>query len=685
MYRCASGSIYRLSVSREGETCVQNYSTKNFLGLGFSRFSASLFLAATLAVVAGCGSGGAGNGSSGGAATPADTTPPEATGASIQLLASSPQMPSAGGDTNTVDLTAVVLSTDKQAVSGRAVTFSSATDSSAFINNISGGGVSDANGLVTAKLNLGTNKANRTIVVSAKADSATAANGVDVTGTTLTISGNSSLALNATTTLTFTVKDSAQIPLPGITVTVASQAGNAVAPATGVTNNSGQITAVVTGSVAGNDTITATAAGASAIQALTISGANFAFTAPALVAPATSIDIPLNVPTPVSVNWKDAAGVPISGQLVDFATSRGTITASATTNAAGDTPAGVTVSSNTAGAAIISASGPSNTPAATLNVAFVATTASSVTVQAVPSTIQVTSGSASQATNSSTISVLVRDADNNLVKNAGVNFSITSDPSGGSLTAARAVTDVTGSASVTYKAGGTSSPSNGVVIRATVTDVNGDASIAALPAPVVSTASLTVAGQSLLVRLGADNLVVSNSPVPTYSKTYVAIVTDAAQNPVAGTTVRFSLRPGRFEKGYYVAPVPPGTFWTKAATPTTCPNEDLNFNGNVDPFEDTNTNGQLDPGGSAIVNATAVTDANGVANAIVTYPKDHATWAEMILEARTGVVGNDPPALVTFTLPGLAADYNVAAVPPPGQTSPYGAGVAPDNVCTNTN
>ena len=657
---------------------MQNYFTQNFLNRGFSRFSASLFLAATLAIVAGCGSGGAGNGSSGGTSTPGDTTPPVATAASIQLLASSPQMPSAGGTANTVDLTAIVLSATGQAVSDRTVTFSRGTDS-AFFTDISAGGVSDDNGIVTSVLNLGSDKSNRTITISATADSATATNTVDVTGTTVTISGTSSLAFDATTTLTFTVKDSAGTALPNVTVSVASATGNTIAltPATGITNGSGQITADITAENAGNDTITATVAGASATQVLTISDASFAFTTPTLVAPATSIDIPLNTATTVSVNWKNA-GVPQAGEGVTFATSRGTVVGSpATTNATGDT-AGVTVSSSSAGTAIVTASGTGGTPAATLTVAFVATTASSVAVQAVPGTIQVTTGVASQTSNSSTISVLVRDAANNLVKNAGVDFKVTSDPSGGVLNSARAITDVNGSASVTYTAGTTSSPSNGVIIQASVTDING-----AVIAPVTNTTTLTVAGQSLLVRLGTDNLVEGAAPVN--NKTYVAIVTDSAGNAVVGTTVRFALRPGQYSKGFYTFIAEPINQWVQTVT-VTCPNEDLNFNGILDTpptvavSEDNNGNNTLDPGNVATVTATATTNASGVATATITYAKDHATWVEDILEARTGVVGNDPPALVTFVLPGLGSDYTTQSVAPPGVISPYGQGA----VCNNT-
>jgi hypothetical protein len=590
-------------------------------------------------------------------------------GTRVQLLASSPQMPSSG--TTTVDLTAIVLDATGQAVTGAAVVFSTGTDPSAFITAISpAGGISDASGSVTAKLNLGSNKSNRFISVSATALGATASTGVDVTGTAITVSGSSSLAFGATTTLTFSLKDSAGIALPGFTMTLASAAGNAIAPASGTTNASGQLSAVVTGSVGGNDVITATAAGTSKTQALTVSSAGFAFTTPT-----PSVDIPLNTPTSLSVHWT-SAGAPVVGLPVTFSTSRGTITGSpSTTDAAGDTPT-VLISSSSAGTATISASGPGGTPAATVNVTFVATTASSVAIQAVPGTIQITTGAGSQTSNKATLSVIVRDAANNLVKNAGVDFTVTADPTGGSLNAARAITDVTGGASVTYTAGSVSSPQNGVAIQATVTDVGGV--LVGGPA-VTDTATLTVSGQSLLVRLGTDNLVQSLPPLN--KKTWVAIVTDAGGNAVPNVTVIFALRPGHYRKGQYVVPPPPAVQRWVQSPSVECLNEDINFNGNIDPGEDTpvgtapagpNGNGSLEPGGVATVNTTAVTDASGIATAVITYPKDHATWAEYTLEARTGVSSNDPPTLATFFLVGLASDYQDVNVSPPGQFSPYG-------------
>lgn len=365
--------------------------TQNLFSREIPRISAAFFLAAALA---GCGSGQH-------IRTPSPPVDDPVTGpavASIQLLASNPQIASSGA--TTVELTAVVLSSTRQTLSGKTVVFSTGSDSTAFINGISASGVSDANGIVTAKLNLGGDKTNRTITVSATTEAVTATNTVDVIGTTVSVSGNSSLAFGASTALTFSVKDSAGTALQNIAVSVASATGNTIvlAPTTGVTNSSGQVTATVTATAAGNDTITASGAGASATQTLAISSASFAFTAPA-----ASVEIPLNTATAVSVNWQEA-GAAVVGSAVSFSSSRGTVTGSpATTNASGDAT-GVTVASATAGPAIITASGPGGTPAVTLDVVFVATSASSATVQAVPGTVQVTTGSASQTNNSATIS-----------------------------------------------------------------------------------------------------------------------------------------------------------------------------------------------------------------------------------------------------------------------------------------
>ena len=70
-----------------------------------------------------------------------------------------------------------------------------------------------------------------------------------------------------------------------------------------------------------------------------------------------------------------------------------------------------------------------------------------------------------------------------------------------------------------------------------------------------------------------------------------------------------------------------------------------------------------------------------VAFATLTYPKSYAYWAEVELQARAGVVGNDPPTKARFFLEGLASDYANKDVAPPGALSPFGQAT----VCSNKN
>lgn len=152
--------------------------------------------------------------------------------------------------------------------------------------------------------------------------------------------------------------------------------------------------------------------------------------------------------------------------------------------------------------------------------------------------------------------------------------------------------------------------------------------------------------------------------------------------------MQFALRPGHYEKGYFLFDTV-NKIWAQVFTlpPTTstagaCRNMDVNFNGILDPGEDTGfswvdstgaaVTPHLLPGAVAVVNSPATTDSSGVATATITYPKDHSYWTEVTLEARTSVTSNDPPTWVTFYLPGPASDYTDAATPPPGQISPYG-------------
>jgi hypothetical protein len=222
----------------------------------------------------------------------------------------------------------------------------------------------------------------------------------------------------------------------------------------------------------------------------------------------------------------------------------------------------------------------------------------------------------------------------------------------------------------------------GVLAIAGCSSENSGSSLGVLSTGTTTGTGTGPSGQPVLVRLGTDNLVQSVPPL--YKKIWVAIVTDTAGNPVAGTTVIFAMRsgsvltPGRYLKGRYVLPppAPAAQVWTQSVS-VICPNEDVNFNGILDPGEDRNGNGVLDPPGVADVNPTGISDASGIAQATLTYPKNYASWAEFTLEARTGT---GTPARAAFILVGLATDYSDLTSAPPGAFSPFGQ----SGSCTDT-
>ncbi len=133
----------------------------------------------------------------------------------------------------------------------------------------------------------------------------------------------------------------------------------------------------------------------------------------------------------------------------------------------------------------------------------------------------------------------MRDANNNLVKNKTVTFTIVSDVSGGRLTPASAITDSFGSAGAYFIAGASSGGLAGVTIRAAVVGTS-----------VTATTTLTVAKKALFISLATGPTITKVDPNK-YQKDYVALVTDSAGNPVAGATIVSTVTPMYYKKGYY--------------------------------------------------------------------------------------------------------------------------------------
>src|SRR5262249_44151812 len=161
-------------------------------------------------------------------------------------------------------------------------------------------------------------------------------------------------------------------------------------------------TFTVQGTKGGTDTITATALGLTQTISVTVSAQSFTFTAPT-----SGAKVNLGVSQAVTVNWL-SNGTPVAaGTQVTFSASRGTLSSTtAVTDASGN--ASVSISSTGAGPAIIDATGTGVSAQVSLD--FVATTPTQIAVQAGPAAVAVQG--------QSTVSALVRDANNNLVEGA---------------------------------------------------------------------------------------------------------------------------------------------------------------------------------------------------------------------------------------------------------------------------
>jgi fibronectin type 3 domain-containing protein len=602
---------------------------------------------------------GCGAGSSGDTPSPTPETNPAA---SIDLLVSNPQLNSDGA--TTVALTAIVKDSSNRALSGKSVSFSADSGVLAVTS-----GTTDANGTATATLGTGGNPTNRTIRVSASTGSISAAtNNVTVTGTALSISGAASLSSGDTTPLTIFLKDSAGAGIVGKTVTVTSANGNTLSPASAATNASGQVIVNVTATVGGTDKITASSIGATKGFDLTVNTTILTFITPP---PLATTEIPIGTNQTVTVAYMSGT-IPQPGVTVNFLTTRGALSsASAVTGANGR--ATVTVASTNSGPALLVASIVGG-PTAQAAVEFVAPTPSSLTLQATPATIGTNSGGLT--TEKSLITAVVRDANDNLVKNKTVSFTIINDASAGSLTPASSITDSFGTASTYFISGASPGGLGGVTIRASVVGT-----------AVTATTSLTVARKSLFIALAAGNEIKTGPVSNSYLKEFVALVTDSAGNPVVGATVVPTIVPLYYQKGYYTYSTS-SSRWTQVGTLVSsfsthpgipaCWNEDLmthnplyDFNGVLDPGEDQNGNNRLDPGDVVSVTAT-VTNSSGLSTVSLVYAEDYAYWVTVKLETFTGTSGSTASAFVDYTLEGMASDFVNPGISPPGNPSPFG-------------
>jgi len=254
----------------------------------------------------------------------------------------------------------------------------------------------------------------------------------------------------ATSLITVTLKDASSNPALGKTVTLASSRGatDTISAASGASDANGVVTFTVTSTTVGAPVFTATDITDSIVLASTATvtftvGAVNAGTSTVAAAP-TSVQADGSTTSTITVTLKDAYNNPVAGKTVTLVSSRvaeDTISAASGTSSVSGVVT-FTVTSTTAGSSVFTATGDGVAITPTATVTFGASAAAS-TVAAAPSSVTADGSSAS------TITVTLKDADNQPVTNKTVTLAKTSGPGTPVITTVSGTTDTNGVATFT--------------------------------------------------------------------------------------------------------------------------------------------------------------------------------------------------------------------------------------------
>ena len=574
------------------------------------------------------------------------TTTAVVTPASVEVLASANEVLSAGAE---VLITAVVKNVNNVGMADQTVTFA-----------VNGGATLRApttttndDGVATARLSAGANKALRSVTVTVTSGSATGSITLPVSGTRITLTGPASLKLGDVSTYLARLVDSSGNGIGGASISILSDNGNGLSSSSVTTSPNGEASFIYTANKSGVDKITIAGLGATSQVLVGVSAIDFT-----VLAPESNKNVLVGASQSISVQYKDGV-FGQAGETVLFSTTRGSLSAaSAVTDVNG--VATVTVSSNSSGPANVVAQIP-GVGQITLPLQFVATTPASLVLQANPGAVLPNTGGST--TNQSTLEAVVLDASGNAVANRQVNFTILKDDgNNGQLSSPTAQTDINGRAQIQFIAGAQSTSSNGVLLQGEVVGTS-----------VVGTTALTVNGRALFINIAFGNTI-SNLDETSYSKPFAIYVTDSNGNAVGNQRVTISAVPRTYSKGY-MSWDEGASIYRKSAS-LDCPNEDSDRNGSLGLTEDTNTDGFLTPGNKAVPTPGSVlTDSQGRATFNLQYGEQYAYWIVVDLVARASVQGTESSAYLRYELDGLSSDYTNRAVAPAGWKSPFGGGL----------
>ncbi|MFK7891060.1 MAG: Ig-like domain-containing protein, partial [Granulosicoccus sp.] len=381
----------------------------------------------------------------------------------------------------------------------------------------------------------------------------------------------------------------------------------------------------------------------------------------------------------VSVVWM-SQNIPVAGRALRFSITAGSIVGSATATTDQNGRAIVAVASDSAGPAKISVeSVDTGQPKTSVDVEFVATVPSDVTIDA--------SSSLVHTNETSTITALVVDALGNPVKHQEVDFNSV-DSRGGQINPASAITNGSGIASVTFTAGANATEIDAIQVHSTVKGTS-----------ITDSMRLTVSKRALNVTLGTSNEVEIKAMGTQYAMPFIVQVADGSGTPLENAAVNLTVKPLRYYKGQMELYDKDGLtrefaddftahHWGVAvAGYLECPTEDINGNRYLDVIgpdnEDINQNGSLDPQDPAsltpvddeeyatLLGGSLDTDGNGSGYFQLMYPASNALWARVKITARAEALGSEADASFEVSLPLPAIEALDVNSSPANMYSPY--------------
>lgn len=579
------------------------------------------------------------------------------------------------GVTDKIELTAIVRDKSLNLLPNVTVKFAVEPGFDAELEIVSA--VTDRMGVAKALLTTKSNPEVRDVVLSATAGAAAikSALTIKVVGTNIEIAAPSAVVLGGTSEMSFTLLDSAGQPVRDKLLTITSALRNSfdvTNPKTDI--STGRATVKYTAANSGTDTVTISALGVSRSIIVQVNADAFAYVKPA--GEAAIPEVSLGSVASAKVRWT-RSNSPMAAQQVGFATTRGAIAvtsdtladkvvATASTDTAGE--AEIFMRSTFAGIASLSAT--TQSAGATLQaqklIEFVATVpdpSRPLEVQVIPA--QLAPG------DKAVVQAIVRDANNNPVKNKDVAFSLI-DSFGGQLNPAIARTNSQGIATsefiadTTTPGGGTPGEPKGLKVKATLADNSA----------ISGSASVVVGNRTLFFRMGTGDSITVSADGTLYHMDYSVLVTDSSGNPVANQPLTVAVLPKRYSKGHWFKSPVGGSFknWVSVestrSTDLSCLSEDKNRNGVLDNGEDANGDKQLTPGNVVSVQKNIVADSQGIAKFRLTYAKEYAHWVVVDLIVSGSAAGTENVTAREVGLSVLVDDITVESKRP--FASPFG-------------